>query len=91
MNHGIAHDYGEQQKAQCHYKNSLFLFRESLYHIFHGANIVFFSKKVLLSYKKVLLSYKKVLHSYKKVSTFYVLGVYFLASRHPFFTICSLQ
>ena len=70
MNHGIAHDYGEQQKAQCHYKNSLFLFRESLYHIFHGANIVFFSKKVLLSYKKV--------------STFYVLGVYFLQVA-PFF------
>lgn len=64
VNHGIAHDYGEQQKKQCHYKNSLFLFRESLYHIFHGANIVFFSKKVLLSYKKV--------------SIFYVLGVYFL-------------
>lgn len=64
LNHGIAHDYGEQQKKQCHYKNSLFLFRESLYHIFHGANIVFFSKKVLLSYKKV--------------SIFYVLGVYFL-------------
>ena len=64
MNHGIAHDYGEQQKKQCHYKNNLFLFHESLYHIFHGANIVFFSKKVLLSYKKV--------------SIFYVLGVYFL-------------
>ena len=83
MNHGIAHDYGEQQKAQCHYKNSLFLFHESLYHIFHGANIVFFSKKVLLSYKKVLLSYKKV-------SIFYVLGVYFLQVA-PFLTICSLQ
>lgn len=64
LSHGIAHDYGEQQKKQCHYKNSLFLFRESLYHIFHGANIVFFSKKVS--------------HSYKKVSTSYVLGVYFL-------------
>ena len=50
MNHGIAHDYGEQQKKQFHYKNSLFLFRESLYHIFHGANIVFFSKKVSTSY-----------------------------------------
>lgn len=57
LNHGIAHDYGEQQKKQCHYKNSLFLFRESLYHIFHGANIVFFSKKVLLSYKKVSIFY----------------------------------
>lgn len=45
LNHGIAHDYGEQQKKQCHYKNSLFLFRESLYHIFHGANIVFFIGK----------------------------------------------
>ena len=90
MNHGIAHDYVEQQKAQCHYKNSLFLFRESHYHIFHGANIVFFSKKVLLSYKKVLLSYKKVLLSYKKVSIFYVLGVYFLQVA-PFLTICSLQ
>ena len=54
--HGLAHDYGEQQKKQCHYKNSLFLFHESLYHIFHGANIVFF--------------FEKVLHSYKKVSTF---------------------
>ena len=64
MNHGIAHDYGEQQKKQCHYKNSLFLFRESLYHIFQGAKIVFFSEKVL--------------HSYKKVSTSYILGVYFL-------------
>ena len=64
LNHGIAHDYGEQQKKQFHYKNSLFLFRESLYHIFHGANIVFFSKKVS--------------HSYKKVPTSYVLGVYFL-------------
>ena len=71
MNHGIAHDYGEQQKKQCHYKNSLFLFRESLYHIFQGAKIVFF-------FEKVLHSYKKVLHSYKKVSTSYVLGVYFL-------------
>ena len=75
LNHGIAHDYGEQQKKQCHYKNSLFLFRESLYHIFHGANIVFFSKKVLLSYKKV--------------SIFYVLGVYFLQVAP--LTICSLQ
>ena len=45
LNHGIAHDYGEQQKTQCHYKNSLFLFHESLYYIFHGANIVFFFKK----------------------------------------------
>ena len=45
LNHGIAHDYGEQQKTQCHYKNSLFLFRESLYHIFHGAKIVFFFQK----------------------------------------------
>lgn len=26
LNHGIAHDYGKQQKKQCHYKNSLFLF-----------------------------------------------------------------
>ena len=59
MNHGIAHDYGEQQKKQCHYKNSLFLFHESLYHIFHGAKIVFFFEKVLHSYKKVLHSYKK--------------------------------
>ena len=71
MNHGIAHDYGEQQKEQCHYKNSLFLFRESLYHIFQGAKIVFFSEKVLHSYKKVSTSYKKV-------STSYILGVYFL-------------
>ena len=71
MNHGIAHDYGEQQKKQCHYKNSLFLFRESLYHIFQGAKIVFFSEKVLHSYKKVSTSYKKV-------STSYILGVYFL-------------
>ena len=64
LNHGIAHDYGEQQKKQCHYKNSLFLFRESLYHIFYGAKIVFF--------------FKNVSHSYKKASTSYVLGVYFL-------------
>ena len=52
MNHGIAHEYGEQQKKQCHYKNSLFLFHESLYHIFQGAKIVFFFEKVLHSYKK---------------------------------------
>ena len=45
LNHGIAHDYGEQQKTQCHYKNSLFLFRESLNYIFHGAKIVFFFQK----------------------------------------------
>ena len=42
---GIAHDYGEQQKKQCHNENSLFLFRESLYHISHGAKIVFFFGK----------------------------------------------
>ena len=45
LNHGIAHDYGEQQKKQCHNENSLFLFRESLYHISHGAKIVFFFGK----------------------------------------------
>ena len=45
LNHGIAHEYGEQQKKHCHYKNSLFLFHESLYHIFYGAKIVFFSEK----------------------------------------------
>ena len=45
LNHGIAHDYGEQQKTQCHNENSLFLFHESFYYIFHGVNIVFFFKK----------------------------------------------
>ena len=45
LNHGIAHDYGEKHKKQCHYKNGLFIFRESLYHIFHGAKIVFFFGK----------------------------------------------
>ena len=45
LNHGIAHDYGEQQKKQCHNENSLFLFRESLYHISHGTKIVFFFGK----------------------------------------------
>ena len=34
---------------------------------------------------------KKVSTSPVNVSTSYVLGVYFLASRHPFLTICSLQ
>ncbi len=42
LNHGIAHDQGENQKKQCHEKNGLFFFRESLNYIFHGANIGFF-------------------------------------------------
>ena len=59
LNHGIAHDYGEQQKTQCHYKNSLFLFHESLYHIFHGAKIVlFFGKRCPLPPLRCLLPTK---------------------------------
>ncbi len=59
LNHGIAHDYGEQQKTQCHYKNSLFLFHESLYYIFHGAKIVFFfGKRCRIPIKKCLLPTK---------------------------------
>ena len=77
LNHGIAHDQGENQKKQCHYKNSLFLFRESLNYIFHGAKIVFFFQK-------------RCRIPMKKVSIFYVLGVYFLQVA-PFLTICSLQ
>ena len=34
LNHGIAHDQGENQKKQCHEKNGLFFFRESLNYIF---------------------------------------------------------
>ena len=45
LNHGIAHDYSEQQKRQCHNEYSQFLFRESLNYIFHGAKIVFFFGK----------------------------------------------
>ena len=59
LNHGIAHDYGEQQKTQCHYKNSLFLFHESLNYIFHGAKIVFFiGKRCLLAPLRCLLPTK---------------------------------
>lgn len=59
LNHGIAHDYGEQQKTQCHYKNSLFLFHESFYYIFHGAKIVFFfQKRCLLPPLRCLLPTK---------------------------------
>lgn len=59
LNHGIAHDYGEQQKTQCHYKNSLFLFHESLYYIFHGAKIVFFfGRRCLLPPLRCLLPTK---------------------------------
>ena len=39
LNHGIAHDYGEKEKKQCHYKNGLFILRESHYYISHGAKI----------------------------------------------------
>ena len=59
LNHGIAHDQGENQKKQCHYKNSLFLFHESLYYIFHGAKIVFFfGKRCRILIKKCLLPTK---------------------------------
>ena len=59
LNHGIAHDYGKQQKTQCHYKNSLFLFHESFYYIFHGAKIVFFfQKRCLLPPLRCLLPTK---------------------------------
>ena len=45
LNHGIAHDQGENQKKQCHEKNGLFFFRESLNYIFPCAKIVFFFEK----------------------------------------------
>ena len=66
LNHGIAHDYGEQQKTQCHYKNSLFLFRESLNYIFHGAKIVFFfQKRRRIPLFRCRIPIKKVSHSYE--------------------------
>ena len=59
LNHGIAHDQGENQKKQCHEKNGLFFFRESLNYIFHGANIgFFFQKRCLLPPLRCLLPTK---------------------------------
>ena len=64
LNHGIAHDQGENQKKQCHYKNSLFLFRESLNYIFHGAKIVFFFEtRCRIPPHRCRIPTKKVSHS----------------------------
>ena len=81
LNHGIAHDYGEQQKKQCHEKNSLFLFRESLNYIFHGAKIVFFfQKRCRIHMFRCRIPIKKVSHSYE-CDTFLT---YFFISRCVF-------
>ena len=59
LNHGIAHDYGEKEKKQCHYKNGLFIFRECQNYIFHGAKIVFFfGKRCPLPPRRCLLPTK---------------------------------
>ena len=82
LNHGIAHDQGENQKKQCHEKNGLFFFRESLNYILHGANIVFFEQtrcplpplRCLLPTKKVSTSYEvdtPVRHSVGVLPVFY--------------------
>ena len=85
LNHGIAHDQGENQKKQCHYKNSLFLFHESLYYIFHGANIVFFfGKRCRIPIKKCripMIPMKKVSHSYECDTLFNVF--FHFAMRFP--------
>ena len=82
LNHGIAHDYGEQQKTQCHYKNSLFLFRESLNYIFHGAKIVFFfQKRCRIPMFRCRIPMKKVSHSYECDTLFNVF--FHFAMRFP--------